>query len=111
MIESDEEALARALGGIGPFVAIGQPDEWLPKLGAYRMYRGHSEWQDTVRDLLKRASLVIVRVGYTPGLLWELRNTAELVDSDRIVFWNPAAIVQTRKRFRNFSRRLQRFSL
>jgi hypothetical protein len=89
MTEGDEEALARALGGIGPFIAIGQPNEWLPKLGAYRIYRGDHEWQYTVRDLLKRASLVIVRVGYTPGLLWELKTIAELVDSNRIVFWNP----------------------
>ncbi|MFC1536783.1 ankyrin repeat domain-containing protein, partial [Pseudomonadota bacterium] len=37
---------------LGPVVAVGQPGEKLPPLGALRTYFGHAEWQDGVSDLM-----------------------------------------------------------
>jgi hypothetical protein len=97
MVETDEEALSRIFSAIGPFVAIGNPSEWLPTRGALRIYRTDENWREAVRDLMARACLVIVRVGNTPGLLWELNIVASLVDNNKVVFWNPTHTTYTAK--------------
>ena len=49
-----EERLARTLRKVGPFVAVGDPTERLPLLGAARMYAADEEWQETVDELTAR---------------------------------------------------------
>jgi hypothetical protein len=89
IIETDEEALSRVLSRIGSFIAIGDPHDWVLVVGASRVYRADDAWQRTIRDLINRACLVIIRVGETPGLLWELETVAELIGYNKVVFWNP----------------------
>ena len=38
-------------GGYGPFLAIGEPNEGLPQLGAARAYLSDDKWQEQVRAL------------------------------------------------------------
>jgi hypothetical protein len=71
-LTSAEQELAFILNRIGPVIAIGKPGESLPELGAARMYVEHDAWQRTVLEKLDQSALAIVRVGASPGVLWEL---------------------------------------
>jgi hypothetical protein len=87
-----EEMLASILQpSLGPVVAIGDPRDRLPDLGAARMYLPNEEWQGAVLDLLQRAQLVIVHAGDTEGLLWETARVVELVPPDKVLLSLPRA--------------------
>jgi hypothetical protein len=87
--ETDEEAMSRTLRRLGPVIAVGNPREWLPKLGAARLYRRGRDWQDAVRDLIRSASLIVVRAGNTEGLLWELEVITNLAKPNKVIIWFP----------------------
>lgn len=82
---SAEEELASTLERIGPVVAIGKPGEPLPELGAARLYVGHDVWQAEVNALMRQAALVVVRVGASPGVLWEINQALEHLPRERLV--------------------------
>jgi hypothetical protein len=83
---SPEEELAAFLRRLGPVVAIGKPGEPLPELGAARLYVPHDAWQAKVRSLMAQAGLVVVRVGTSPGVLWEIEQALVHVPRPRLVF-------------------------
>lgn len=89
-VGDEELAIARAFEDVGPFVAIGQPGEKLPRLGAARMYLTDDSWQGRVRELMARARFVIVVAGDTPGLGWELSQCAQLDDPRKLVILIPS---------------------
>lgn len=83
---TEEEQLAMVLNEIGPFVAIGDPRDALPDLGAARIYVDkQDDWHRTVSDLLSRAALVILRAGTSDGFLWELRLVQGSVAPERLL--------------------------
>jgi hypothetical protein len=69
-----EAAVADELARLGPFVAIGQPGERLPRLGAARAYFSDDEWQRAVIDWIARARLIVMVAGRTAWLQWELKE-------------------------------------
>lgn len=80
-----EQELARLLDVVGPMVAIGKPGEPLPELGAYRMYVDHDRWQSVVLDLMNSAALVVMRVGASAGVSWELEQMLAHVPRQRLL--------------------------
>jgi hypothetical protein len=86
---TEEEQLATVLNEIGPFVAIGDPAESLPDLGAARIYASDDDWQVKVRDLLSRAALVILRPGTSEGFWWEFRLVRDVVSPERLLLLVP----------------------
>ncbi|WP_055591963.1 hypothetical protein [Streptomyces hirsutus] len=86
---TEEEQLAQALKLVAPMVAVGRPGERLPLVGARRLYLPIDDWQDTVRDLMGRARLVVMAVGLGPGLLWEFREATRLLPAERLVLLVP----------------------
>ena len=48
-----EQRLARTLRKVGPFVAVGDPTEELPLLGAARVYAADEAWQMTLADTIE----------------------------------------------------------
>jgi hypothetical protein len=82
-----EESLAESTACVGPVVAVGKPGEPLPELGAARMYLPHTHWQATVRELMEKARLVILRLGPTPGLAWELKTAITVVPPENLVLY------------------------
>jgi len=90
--ESKEEALSHIFNQIGPFIALGKPNEKLPILGAHRIYLDKDNWQDTVTNLMRKSQLIILRIADTSGLIWELKNSIRIVDSSRIVLYFPHSI-------------------
>jgi hypothetical protein len=86
---TEEEQLAMALRKIGPFVAIGEPGEEVPRLGASRAYLSHEDWQHVVRELMLRARLVVLRAGNTPSFWWEFSQAATLLRPDQLLLLIP----------------------
>ncbi len=69
-----EEVIAAVIAWLGPFVAIGAPNESAPLLGAYRAYFDDHTWQQAVRDWIAKSRLVIMVAGLTEWIQWELRT-------------------------------------
>ncbi len=80
-----EQEMADILDRVGPLVAIGKPGEPLPELGAARLYVGHDRWQSKVRELMQAARLVVIRVGSSPGVLWEVDQALQGLPRPRLV--------------------------
>jgi hypothetical protein len=85
-MSAEEQKLEDALKRFGPFIAIGNPEDKLPPLGAGRFYVGSKNWQSKVIDLLDRAALVIILAGSTPGLAWEISQVRLLVPPSKLLF-------------------------
>jgi hypothetical protein len=67
-----EPRLARYFGAFGPFVAIGDPRDTIPKLGAVRARRDGEDWRATVVEWMTAAQVIVMVAGATPSVLWEL---------------------------------------
>jgi hypothetical protein len=86
---SHEQRLARALRKVGPFVAVGDPTEDVPELGAVRMYAADEDWQVKVEQLSARAGVVLLQTGESPGLGWEVRHVIRLGAPERVILALP----------------------
>lgn len=88
-VHTEEAGFADLFAPVGPFVAIGQPGEQLPPLGAARLYVENDNWQAKVLELLTQAKLVVIYGGETPGLGWELRQVRERLHPSRVTIMIP----------------------
>lgn len=82
-----EEHLVSALQSVGPVVSIGRPGEPMPELGAYRMYVSNDHWQAEVLELLERSRLVVLRVGASQGLMWEVETVMDRVPPEQVILY------------------------
>jgi hypothetical protein len=73
-----EEVVVDHLWRYGPVVAIGKPGDELPPLGAARDYVPDESWQQKVEQMMAQASIIVLVVGRTEGLNWELGKLIEL---------------------------------
>lgn len=88
--------LVDALSVIGPPIAIGQPGKTQEhgktrsgRKGASRTYADDSKWQDLILHWLPGAALVVIQLGNTPGLLWELAQVVKHVPPTKILLLLP----------------------
>ena len=84
-----EEAVVGMLAGLGPAVAIGQPGERSPRLGALRAYYPNEAWQDAVQKWVGTSRLIVVTAGSSPSVLWELQHLAANGLMDRVLMIVP----------------------
>ncbi len=89
-----EQILAAILNPVGPFVAIGRPAEGVPELGAARMYFAGDEWREQIRAFMQRARLVVIRLGITDNVWWEVEQAVRGVDPCRLI----VTVVESGKR-------------
>jgi hypothetical protein len=87
--ETSEQMLCKLASKLGPVIAIGRPHEVLPALGARRFYISDEEWRHEISYLLQIARIIIVRIGYTSGLEWEIEAIARLCDPQRVIIYCP----------------------
>ena len=73
-----ERVIEQQLTPFGPVVAIGRPREELAPLGAARDYVADQTWQDEVEARIRDASIVVLILGYSAGLSWEMARIATL---------------------------------
>jgi hypothetical protein len=87
---TNEELLTSLFQDIGPVIAIGDPnespdpDKSLPIIGASRIYLKEEKWQNTVERLMSISQYVIIDMGTTPGLLWEIGVAAKQVAPSKL---------------------------
>ena len=85
----EERGFADMFAPTGPLVAIGQPGERLPPLGAARLYLEDENWHERVLELLEQSRLVLIYGGETPGLGWELRQVRARLHPSRLTIMVP----------------------
>ncbi len=73
-----EEVLVRRQWRYGPVLAVGRPGERRAELGAARLYYPEDAWQTPVQNWVASSALVVVTMGKTPSLGWELRTLRDL---------------------------------
>jgi hypothetical protein len=68
-----EQFLAREFKNtIGPLIALGNPTDSLPPEGAARTYAADGGWQEYFIDLSNRSAAILMQMGNTDNLNWEL---------------------------------------
>jgi hypothetical protein len=72
-----EETIAPLLMQYGPLVAIGDPNDELPDLGAYRDYVDDTTWQERVRSYIRLAKFIVMIPGQSEWIRWELSEILE----------------------------------
>lgn len=83
----EEELLVRALSEVAPVIAIGDPTDRLPQLGAQRIYyrRRDSGWKEIAGELIHTASLVVITTGDSDGLDWEYAHVLADLPLERLL--------------------------
>ncbi|PJM74962.1 hypothetical protein [Bifidobacterium simiarum] len=94
-----EEMITLMLLGRGNVITVGRPGEQLPRAGAVRNYFNMDDWQDSIRLTAHRASRIIMTVGETESLSWEISHLREWNLLGKCVFLLPPVDAQrSRKR-------------
>jgi hypothetical protein len=74
---------------LGPFVALGDPEDYLPEVGANRLYPGDESWQAAFKDIASRAQRFLILEGNTDGLVWELAWLRRHVQPEKVFVATP----------------------
>jgi hypothetical protein len=83
------EDLLQVCVDIGPPVAIGHPDDTAPPVGVPRQYVRGGDWREVVLALIDKASLIVVGVAASSGVLWEIEQLRNRNALGRTVFIMP----------------------
>jgi hypothetical protein len=86
-----ERIVVKHLDSIGPVIAIGKPGEALAPLGAARDYVGDEVWQQEVEQRMREAALIVLMLGTSEGLAWELLRVRRLQLLHKLVLVFPPA--------------------
>lgn len=76
-----EQSVADRFNDLGPLIAVGEPGEKLPHIGAARVHLKDDEWQDAVIGWVGDARLIVMIAGPTEWIRWEL---AQITDKKRL---------------------------
>jgi hypothetical protein len=71
--EAFEESVAWELSNVGPVIAVGRPGTSRATLGAAREHVGE-DWHPAVQERMAAAALIVVAIGSSGGLEWELEQ-------------------------------------
>ena len=103
---SVEMELSKYFRPFGPFVAIGSPEDRLPKLGAIRLMRSDGEWQKEVASLMASSRWIVAAVGSSGWIKWEISEIIAKTYLGKALFVFPDASFG-RKRREQQERRFQ----
>jgi hypothetical protein len=84
-----EESIAWQLSAYGPVVAIGRPGRSIASLGAARDLLPDEVWRQGVSERMAAARAIVVTIGSTDGLRWEMAQLVAGGYLDRTVFVVP----------------------
>ncbi len=92
-IQGTSEEFLLVLNAIGPLVSIGEPN-WISRIGAYphgayRVFVEHQNWQRKVEELLGKSSLVVLTVGESAGIEWEIEAVKNNVNHTALLLYLP----------------------
>ncbi|WP_432047985.1 GNAT family N-acetyltransferase [Streptomyces asiaticus] len=95
---TEEESVATAMTGIGPFIGL---DQEIQVLGAAKAKVADEDWRDAVTTLLSRCQLAVMRCGAGDSLYWELEQSVLLLRPEQLVILIP----RDRKLYEGFRQR------
>jgi len=85
-----ESQLKGALESIGPLIAFGKPGEKLEWAGAFRFYLAPNEdWQPQILKLFEVSRFVIIRLGLTTGVEWEIQSAVRYLNPEKLILAMP----------------------
>lgn len=84
-----EEIVAEVAFQQGPLIAVADPGARRPPLGAARENLSDDAWRPYVARLIERSARIVVILGQTPGLLWEIDQIAARGALRRTIFIVP----------------------
>lgn len=84
-----EESVAWELACYGPVLAIARPGRSHVSLGAARMHLGDDEWKAVISEQIAEAKVVVITIGRTSGLAWEISHIVQSGHLDKTVFVVP----------------------
>ncbi len=86
----NEPRLGRVLARIGVPVCVGRPGERLPPFGFHRIYFANEDWQESVLAMAEHAKVIVVLIGETAGLKWEIEQLLGWNYLDKTILLVPA---------------------
>lgn len=86
-----EEEIAEALLVLGELIALGDPNDPIPHLGAKRRYVDSAEWQAQVLSEAQSSDWIVMHAIASPGVRWEIENIVSRCDPQRLVLIVPDA--------------------
>lgn len=90
---TEEAELARLLAGAGRLTTFGAREDLLAPVGAERVYVPFDAWQTEILALLREVDLVVLTIGTSPSLLWEVEQIVRLRDPATVLFHLPLGTV------------------
>ncbi|MEE1751244.1 hypothetical protein [Streptomyces sp. SP18CS02] len=83
--QSYEEFMVWQFRSLGRVIAVGQPGERLPHIGAERGYLPLDDWKDTVSRLIQGAHAVVMIAAPTPSTAWEFTEALRTISPTRLL--------------------------
>jgi len=93
-----EESLCGTLERVGPMITIGRPGNRLSMLGGARLFVPDHAWRQAVEHLRRHSAAVVLMIGRTEGLWWEVTSSIPAVSQDRLLFFFPYVEESVRRR-------------
>jgi hypothetical protein len=85
-----EEYLAEALSNsIGPFVALGSPEDYLPPEGALRAYADDTHWKEIFHRFARQSACIVAEVGASANLRWEFSQICHEGMQEKLFIFTP----------------------
>jgi hypothetical protein len=86
-----EEIIAEELQRHGPVSAVSEPGQKLPPIGFIRESPTDADWRGHVRQRMKQSGVIVVTVGRSRGLEWEMQELIHSGSWRKAVFVVPPA--------------------
>lgn len=82
-----EQKITMIAAQVGPFIGFSKHGEYYT-LGAARLNElSHNNWQMSVIRWINRSQIIILRLGDTSGLMWELTQIFEMGLARKLIIW------------------------
>ena len=90
---------------IGPFVGLGNPYDKMAPDGALREYAPDDQWQSRFLELARNAKCIVVSIGGSANLEWELKQLKEQGLGQKLCVFTSPVVPGTDRKFLNWLRR------
>ena len=86
---TEEEQIVGILNTIGPVISLDNPVTEVAAPGAKRISVGDLEWKIRVFGLMQKARLVVIRLGDSPSLHWEIAQARRILQPEKLLLIVP----------------------